>query len=331
VNVYPEDLGSWRHLQIMHRRTYAEAVGSQSDVPRLESPPSPRLGPLGRFWARGSGLTPEQAARVLPGCAMATMTHQYLWPLLWVFLGGLFPVVAVAGGKLGQADPTWALPYLTGSTGIAAYLSARLCRSVVRKANRTPLKPGEVEALPGVYDDLERAYLGLVLQAIRQTVPAQAEAEVRKTLRALGEAIAELPGVAPADDDSGEILREAERLRGEAAAEPDAVVAESLERQAESLARRAESVRRSALLVRRMAMIRQEMAVQMETLRAGLAAFTTGAGNVADLVHLADSVRRVATEADAIAAAREELDAAPPVRATAMGGQGAALQVRNGR
>jgi len=80
-----------------------------------------------------------------------------------------------------------------------------------------------------------------------------------------------------------------------------------------------------------MAMIRQEMAVQMETLRAGLAAFTTGAGNVADLVHLADSVRRVATEADAIAAAREELDAAPPVRATAMGGQGAALQVRNGR
>jgi hypothetical protein len=51
------------------------------------------------------------------------------------------------------------------------------------------------------------------------------------------------------------------------------------------------------------------MAAETEALRAGLAAFYTGANDIADLTGLAGDIRRVASEAAALTEARDEVDA----------------------
>ncbi len=93
-----------------------------------------------------------------------------------------------------------------------------------------------------------------------------------------------------------------------AQAEPDRIVAASLVRRAEALQRRADATHRSSLLVRRLGALRQEMAAETEALRAGLSAYYTGANDIADLTQMAEDIRRVAAEATALTAAREELD-----------------------
>jgi hypothetical protein len=166
---------------------------------------------------------------------------------------------------------------------------------------------------------LERAYLALVVQAIRQPVPPDAEREVRAALSALADSLDRLPEASPgdvADDDPDELSRRAQEREQQAQTEADPVARASLVRQAESLRRRRASLARSALLIRRTAILRHELDVQIDTLRASLAAFNTGAagggaGDVADLAEAAESVRRVAFEADHIATAREELDTIP--------------------
>jgi hypothetical protein len=61
-------------------------------------------------------------------------------------------------------------------------------------------------------------------------------------------------------------------------------------------------------VVRRAAAVGQEIQAQMDTLRASLATLDTDAGDLTGLVETAEAVRRVAREADSVAAAREELD-----------------------
>jgi len=78
----------------------------------------------------------------------------------------------------------------------------------------------------------------------------------------------------------------------------------------EALERRADATQRAGQMVRRFSALRQEMAAETEALRAGLAAYYTGAHDIADLTRLADDIRRVAAEAAAITSAREELDEA---------------------
>ena len=63
------------------------------------------------------------------------------------------------------------------------------------------------------------------------------------------------------------------------------------------------------MLVRRFAVLRQEMAAETEALRASLAAYYTGAHDIADLTRLAEDMQRVAAEAAAMTAAVEEVDA----------------------
>jgi len=215
----------------------------------------------------------------------------------------------------GQLPPAEVQAFLAalmaGGTGLGAWLG----RHVFRSMHRTPLAAAEVEAFPAAaYDEVERAYLGLVLDTIRQTVPPDGEPEVRAALRTVGEAIDRLPAVPLVAGASDALRTQADALAAQAQAESDEVARDSFLRQAESLRRRADIVHRSAQLVRRTIIVRQEILDQIETLRAGLAACNAGAGDVSDLSELAESVRRVAAEADAIAAAREELDAAtlPP-------------------
>jgi len=94
----------------------------------------------------------------------------------------------------------------------------------------------------------------------------------------------------------------------QAQAEPDRVVAASLIRRVEALHRRADATTRANVLVRRFSVLRQEMAAETEALRAGLAAYYTGAHDITDLTRLAEDMQRVAAEAAAMTAAVEEVD-----------------------
>ena len=62
------------------------------------------------------------------------------------------------------------------------------------------------------------------------------------------------------------------------------------------------------MLVRRFSVLRQEMAAETEALRASLAAYYTGAHDIADLTRLAEDMQRVAAEAAAMTATVEEAD-----------------------
>lgn len=252
-------------------------------------------------------MTDAQAAAVLPAARWVTLIQTYFPTYIWTFL-----CLAACAGPWGKGE----MPPLEIQAFLAAGFPGMTClgalwgRHTFRRMHQTPLSAGEVEAFPSAaYDDLERAYLALVINAIRQTVPSDAEPEVRNALGALGEAIDRLPAVPPVTDQVDDLRAEADALRARAASETDEVVAESLLRQGESLVRRAATVHRSARFAHRALAIRQEMFAQIKTLHAALVAFDTGAGDVGDLRHLAESVRQVAVEADSLAAAREELDA----------------------
>jgi len=181
----------------------------------------------------------------------------------------------------------------------------------------------EVAALlPQAHDELERSYLTLVMDVVRQEVAGVQEqgpasgADLRSALRALGDAIDKLPATravghlslgGETPDIMTEVLRRtaAETLLT-AQSEPDRVVAASLIRRVEALHRRADATTRANVLVRRFSVLRQEMAAETEALRASLAAYYTGAHDIADLTRLADDMRRVAAEAAAMTAAVEE-------------------------
>lgn len=313
MNIFPQDLGTRRHVELVYARAYKQTNGNggtQQTVPALERLPRPRLGRLGRFWARGSDLSPVQAAAALPAAGSGLQTHLYLWPSLWAFLSGLVPLLATLNGEVGADTAALLGAAWAASTAAITYGGARIGRWLFDKVHRDPLTLAEVEALPTGHDDVERAYLQLVIHAIRQNVPPEAETDVRSTLRALGEAVARLPAVPPIEDESHDLRAQADSLRAQAASEPDAIIAESLARQAESLLRRAATVERSALLVRRAVVVRRELSTQIRTLGASLAACSVGAGDVGDLAGLAETVRAVASEADNIARARQELDQA---------------------
>ena len=206
------------------------------------------------------------------------------------------------------------------------------------KLANTPLTAMEIATLlPEADDDLVRAYLTLVMDVVRRDVEPLGGTDLRSALRALGEAIDKLPATRAIGIDSPDIMTEvlrrtAEETLKQAQTEPDRVVGASLVRRAESMHRRADATSRANLLSRRFMVLRQEMAAETEALRAGLAAYYTGAHDIADLTRLAQDVQRVAAEAAAITQATEEVDEAlqdrPIYRPTAA--DPATLQMQSG-
>ena len=276
------------------------------------------------MWAQGTRLTPEQAARALP--AAGPMTLGLFWGLAGTG-GGLAAVGLLVGTLAGQPE----LAAILSGVGAALALPGLLTPgSFFRSLHKKPVGAADIENLlaaasGGQGNELERAYLNLVLTAIRQpaTTP-EAETDVRDALRALGEAIDHLPlGMGGS---GGALLVDADALRREPAAtldqaehEPDDVIADSLRRRSEALLRSAEAAGRSSLLLRRADALKNELLAQTEALRLGLVAFDAGAGGTtssaawgagADLSRLAESVRDVAREAQNVVLARDELDGA---------------------
>ncbi len=304
MRIYPQDLGSKWHVALVSALTPRLRGRGVSPGVAGDGRGSKRLGPLGRFWTGGAGIDPEASADGLAGMQGRTTPLRIAMSISAAsLLAGA--VALAASGQPGGAVVAGGGAALYGSIGLL------VPRFLFRYVHGRPVAAREVETLlPTARDDLDRSYLTLVIDAIRQPVPPETGKELRIALRTLGEAIDRLPVASGPPLDGDALRQEATQTLAKAQAEPDALIAASQERRAEALRRRADANDRSDLLVRRSAALREELAAQTEALRAGLLAFNTGGADGAGLAHLAEAVRGVAAEAVSVAAAREELDAA---------------------
>lgn len=315
MNLFPEDLGEKRCWILVARRA------GRPGQPVQDAPPP--VGYWGRRWLgrRRGQMSAEEAQATL----RAVRTPARAWSAL-----GLLAIPPALGLALFSHQPPVVLLDFALLSGWAWFFAlAQPRRLVARKYGQMydrPLTPGEIAALlPQAHDELERSYLTLVMDVVRQEVAGAQEqgpasgTDLRGALRALGDAIDKLPATravghlslgGETPDIMTEVLR---RTAAEtlilAQAEPDRVVAASLIRRVEALHRRADATARANVLVRRFSVLRQEMAAETEALRAGLAAYYTGAHDIADLTRLAEDMQRVAAEAAAMTAAVEEVDA----------------------
>lgn len=331
MRLEPQDLGTRWHVFLVRERT-------RSWWSRLtkKDAPEPRLGFLGRLWNRRLKIDPEAAAATFPYAADETLGATY----------GLGATLATVGASvaaalaLGSPD----IATVAHSVGMAAAVgvgaaggwvgAVALPRAVLRKLHRRPLSRDEIEdvlgmesegpflhrlaahlmerfgaAAPEASDPLERAFLQLVLEALRRDIPAEAEEDIRVALRALGDAISDLPQPLETSDEMIALRQKAAAFTSRAQQEPDRVVAASFERQAEALRRQADAVEETNRLARRIQVLRQEMATQIAALRSGLAVFgACGTDDVQVLIRCAEAVRGIATEAASVARARDELN-----------------------
>jgi hypothetical protein len=168
--------------------------------------------------------------------------------------------------------------------------------------------------MPKVGDGLEEAFVSLAQQLRALDVSEESVAsEFRRTLKALGDAVSDLPPPAELPDiDVADLVVDAETLLIRARRERDDVVAGSLQRQAEATVRRARATTEALKLARRTRTLRQEVLTQIEGCRAALPALARTSGVASGLgtgrfAALAEQVQGVAREAASVAAAQEEL------------------------
>ncbi len=277
MNIAPQDLGDTFCKVLMHRR-----------------------GPISK---------PIVPPRISGSVALASLTALILslllqWPYKWGYL----------------EETTDVLLLITTIIAAPFYVTEVLTKSEQKKLRDAASECELAELHDGLKDALAKNYLDLVL-AIREvpvTPGTAAEQEVRGAIRALGAAIDSLPPPEKelVTDDPGALRLDAERLAAEAEVETDPVVLASLRRRADSLTRRAETAARTRLLLRRNGALREEVAEQIGALRTNLTAFRVGGEQAAqEMTGLAASIQRVTIEANAITAARDEIDAllsAPP-------------------
>jgi hypothetical protein len=301
MEIRPQDLGIEAYLRILYGRMAAQRP-TGAPVGGDDTPVEKRTW-LDRFSLSGLSLTREQfTAAIRAGRPSARILSGMCWAI-----GG-----CVAFAFFAQSiDPGPALipDLLAGLTAAGtAYGGLAFRRFFFRNLHR-PLNPAELEILAGrATNELEREYLRLIEQAIRQAVPPAAEEGVRATLAALGAALSQLPTVEMPAADPAELRQEANGLRARAAGESDRITAESLERHARAMLQRAETYERTALMARRSEVLRAELAEQMTAFRAVLASLGSAAGNPSGLAELASAASHLAAQTGETAAARAELE-----------------------
>ncbi len=330
MDIYLQDLGRRRQTALLQWRVSSlnsgppgqRAEGSLITFRTAEAGKEarPRLGWLGRLWARGADAPPEVAAAGLD--AMRGQNYGIVYGMVGGSIGFWMPAIALA------ASGEHLIGLLLGVPGVLlSGLGLWVPGYGLRRVCRPPVSVGEIEALhTAASDELEQAFLRLAADAVRQDVAPEAAERVRAALRAVGEAIDALPAVAVPRASVDTLRAEAAQAQAEARAETDAVVAASHGRRAEALERSASAAQRSQTLMRRASALRGEMLAQIESLRLGLAGFETASGDVSSLTSLADAVRVVAEESVSVADARAELDAVLPGTPA----EGAVLRLRAG-
>lgn len=312
MKIYPQDLRPSLHEEIIRRRANA-ATPEQGQAVYLPPAKEPHIGFLGKFWAQGADMTPEQAAVGLPAASTQTMASVWAPLIFGALLSFLISVIII---KKGGASPevTWAVA--AAVAGLIAYLGAfPLGKATFRGLYNRPVTVSELEMTLSKteMDAVEKSYFTLLRDAIRQDIPKEAERRMRDAITSLGAALDRLPPVIAVPQDTVALRADAARMMQEAGVQTDRVLAESLERRAEAVERRASLNERSALFARRQMALRAEVLDQIEAMREGVAAFQTGAADVDSLEALSESAHRLAAETAAATTARAELDAATTV------------------
>lgn len=296
MRIVPKDLGLAWHVRFLLARDSANKVGAEAPVPHL--------GVVGRLCSQDMDLDEHSAAALVPA-AKETISYSLvpLLPALPISVIGsvlLFIPLHVAIGFL---------PVYLGTVGLTfATIGIGWARARFRRLLETPLSAEEVDRLlektPG---SMDRRFLELVRDAVRQPGSAAAEENVREALGSLAAAIERLPPIETVPLDTAALRKEAQALELQAGSEPDRVTAESLERRARALLYSAQTHEHSALMFRRATALRNEIESQMTAMREGLMALHAQALDATGFAELAGSARQVATEAVRLAAAREEL------------------------
>jgi hypothetical protein len=306
MQLYPQDLSDNDHARLIQKRAMT-ASGTAAAYDPNAPLPEPKLGKLGRLWAKGLGMTDRQAAVGNANASSWTQGTGWGTAIFGPFLTGL--IVLIMAKKHGL-DPNiaWA-SFGAATAGFSAMGFGPFAEAAFRSLHK-PLQVTEVEGLiKETVEELEKAYLALLRDVLLTDVPEKAEADIRAAVEALGEAIEKLPRVRIEPFDTAALRLEAAQLQQQALTEPDRVTADSISRRADALERRAEAHEHSALLAKRAAALRAEILAQIETLREGLAGhqLEDGVGPTVAFAELSDTARRVAQEASAAAEARQEL------------------------
>ncbi|MCC2668781.1 MAG: hypothetical protein K0Q72_1252 [Armatimonadetes bacterium] len=319
MRIVPKDLGLAWHVRFLQARDSPDKVGAEA--------PEPQLGVVGRLCSSDMGLDESSAAALVPAAKEAI--SNWLVPLI-----PALPVSIVGSALLfiPLHQPIQFLPLYLGTVGLAAAASGiGWARARFRRLLEAPLSAEEVDRLlEKTSGSMDRLFLELVRDAVRQPGPAATEANLREALGSLAAAIERLPPLEAVPLDTAVLRQEAQALELQAGTEPDRVTSESLERRARALRYSAETHEHSALMFRRAAALRSEIESQIVAMREGLMALHARALDATGFAELASSAREVATEAIRLAAAREELAGAvesrPTVIATAAGVPPPALQ-----
>jgi hypothetical protein len=301
MEIFPQNLSSRYHIELVRRRS-AKGVAE----PRVDEPiPNPELGKMGRYWAQDMELTEEQAALAAPASAPGAKSMA----ALTMIMGGLF--VMLPAITLGASMRNAALGFSVfgaGTTALWMFAHGPVAQYVFRKAHAA-LTPKEIEDMIGrSQDELAKAYLQLVRDAVLVEANDATALKVREALSALGEAIEALPAVVIEPQDSTLLRTQARELAERAATETDPVISASLLRQAESAEQRAESQEKSALVSRRAAVLRDEITAKIAALRDAIAAQQSGALDATALAALSESARSVAKESQSAVSAQDELE-----------------------
>jgi len=318
MRIVPKDLGLAWHVRFLQARDSKDKVGAAA--------PEPQLGLVGHFCSSDMGLDERSAAALVPAAKEAI--SNWFVPLI-----PALPISIVGSVLLfiPLHQPIQLLPFYLGTVGLAAAATGiGWARTRFRRLLEAPLSAEEVDRLlektPGAID---RLFLELVRDAVRQPGPAGTEANVREALGNLAAAIERLPPLEATPLDTAALREEAQALELQAGTETDRVTAESLERRARALRYSAQTHDHSTLMFRRAAALRSEIESQIGAMREGLMALHSQSLDAAGFAELASSAREVATEAVRLAEARVELAGAVesrPVIAPSTGTPSPALQ-----
>ena len=302
MDIYPQNLGERNHIEIVRRRA---AAGVSDPNALLNQPLVPKLGILGRYWARNANLTEAQAAVGNPAAASQTQTAGWL---MWL-LGSLFAGIGGALVNKATHDPLlgWTI-FTMGTTALSALGFGPIAQYAFRQAHRALMQNEVEEMITRCQDDLLRkSYLQLVRDAILIPLPDPPAENVRLAIEALGEAIEGLPAVMPAPIDTSLLREQATQLQQKAIIESDSITADSFARQADSIVQRIETAEHSALVAKRSTALREEIIGKIATLREAIAAQQTGLIDTSALAELSESARHVARESQSTASAEDEL------------------------
>ena len=332
MEIRPADLGTKWHIAMVRYRALGTA--------RFTLPP--KQGTLGKLWASGLNLPENIAATTLPLLSDMTLplvagvgTGIVLTAFVICFFAGFAPLVVL--GNL-----------IVAGAGLYAALYA-LPRRAFHRLHTSPIRSEELEALKGARpkrvektvdpprqtknpllkvvdglrgssprlpgDELESVFLTFVQDALAvRGLSVTAEAEIRRVILTLGEAVSALPDPMTENDTVSDIVGDAENLTEQARREQDTVVAQSLLRQAEAHLTRAHALDNNRKLLRRTQVLRDELIAQIRAVRTLLPTLgddsITAATDFSRLVGVAATVQSIASEATSVAEARQELSLA---------------------